>query len=73
MPASLIHDPAALVLLDTVETANLLHCSAKTLSLDRVRRRWKVPYLKIGRKVVYDRAAVLRWLAVRNPAAVTEG
>jgi hypothetical protein len=74
MPATLTPEPAALpVLLDTRETAALLRCSPKTLALDRVRRRWQVPYLSLGRAIRYDRAAVLRWLADRNPSAVLGG
>ena len=69
MPATLTPEPAALpVLLDTDETAALLRCSPKTLALDRVRRRWRVPFVKVGRCVRYDRARVLAWLADRNPA-----
>lgn len=61
------------VLLDTDEVAALLHCSPRTLVLDRCRRRWKVPFLRIGRSIRYDQAAVLRWLADRNPTALTTG
>jgi len=68
MPSTLTTEPTALVLLDTRETAALLRCSPKTLALDRVRRRWRVPFLKVGRCCRYDRAAVLAWLASRNPA-----
>ncbi|MCK6490394.1 MAG: helix-turn-helix domain-containing protein [Planctomycetes bacterium] len=75
MPATSTPEPTAPpVLLDTCETAALLRCSPKTLALDRVRRRWRVPFLKLGgRRVVYDRAAVLRWLADRNPSELVEG
>lgn len=61
------------VLLDTCETAALLRCSPKTLALDRVRRRWRVPFVKVGRCIRYDRAAVLRWLADRNPSELVAG
>jgi hypothetical protein len=61
------------VLLDTKETAALLRCSPRTLAIDRVRRRWRVPFLKVGRCVRYDRSAVLGWLASRNPAESVEG
>lgn len=56
-----------LVLLTTKEAAALLRCAPLTLEIDRCRRRWGVPFLKVGRSVRYDRAAVLRWLAERNP------
>ena len=74
MPTTSTPDQAAvLVLLDTRETAALLHCSPKTLEVDRCRRRWRVPYLYVGSAIRYDRAAVLRWLADRNPSALLEG
>jgi len=74
MSATLTHEPAAvLVLLTTEQAAALLTCSPKTLALDRVRRRWKVPFLHVGRCVRYDRSAVLDWLADRNPSALLEG
>jgi len=73
MPATITTETAVVpVLLDTIETAALLRCSPKTLALDRVRRRWKVPFLRVGRCVRYDRSAVLGWLADRNPSAVLE-
>jgi Helix-turn-helix domain len=55
------------VLLTTTETAAILSCSPKTLEADRVRRRWRVPFLRVGRSIKYDRAAVLKWLSDRNP------
>lgn len=74
MSATITTEPAAVpVLLDTIETAALLRCSPKTLALDRVRRRWTVPFLRVGRCVRYDRSAVLAWLASRNASAVMEG
>jgi len=74
MPATITPEPTGVpVLLNTPETATLLHCSPKTLALDRVRRRWRVPFVRVGRCVRYDRAAVLRWLADRNPADMAEG
>jgi excisionase family DNA binding protein len=60
------------VLITTEECATLLRCSHKTLALDRVRRRWRVPFVKVGRCVRYDRAAVLAWLAHRNPTMAVE-
>jgi hypothetical protein len=61
-------DPTPLpVLLNTQEAAALLRCAPATLHLDRVRHRWKVPFLVISRRCIrYDRAAVLQWLADRN-------
>ena len=69
MPVILTPEPAAPpVLLTTHEAAALLRCAPATLEIDRVRRRWKVPFLRVGRSIRYDRAAVLRWLADRNPS-----
>ncbi len=59
-------DPAVPVFIDTKECAVLLHCSPKSLEMDRCRRRWQVPFLRRGRSVIYDRAAVLKWLADHN-------
>jgi excisionase family DNA binding protein len=61
------------VLLTTREAADLLRCAHTTLALDRVRRRWKVPFLRVGRLIRYDRAAVLRWMADRNPSEPAGG
>ncbi len=61
------------VLLTTEGAAALLTCSPKTLEVDRVRRRWRVPFLRVGRSIRYDQAAVLRWLASRNPSEMVEG
>lgn len=57
-------------LMTTEECAEMLRCSPRTLEVDRCRRRWRVPYLHCGRKVVYDRSAVLQWLAAQNTAKV---
>ena len=59
-------------LLTTNEAAAFLGCSPKTLEADRCRRRWNIPYLKVGKAVRYDRDAVLRWLRDRNPDAIIE-
>jgi hypothetical protein len=78
MPSPATIDPAALaagdpstpVLLTTRQAAELLSCAPATLELDRVRRRWRVPFVRIGGRMVrYDRGAVLRWLADRNAGA----
>lgn len=72
-------DPASIpeyltpVYLTTAETAALLRCSPATLEVDRCRRRWCVPFLRLGRAIRYDRAAVLRWLTDRNPSEPMEG
>ena len=72
-PSAIPAEPIVPVLLDTAETAALLRCSPNTLSTDRTRRRWQVPFLRVGRAIRYDRAAVLRWLAERNPAEMIRG
>jgi hypothetical protein len=64
-------EPIPPVLLTTKETANLLRCAPSSLDVDRCRHRWGVPFLKVGRIVRYDRAAVLKWLADRNVSRVS--
>ena len=56
------------VLLTTSEAAALLRCAPSSLEVDRCRRRWRVPFLRVGRAIRYDQTAVLRWLADRNPS-----
>ena len=75
MAASPFIEPAAapVHLLTTDETAALLRCSPKTLEVDRCRRRWRVPFIRVGRNIRYDRTAVLKWLADRNPSEPMEG
>jgi hypothetical protein len=63
-------EPALPVLLTTTETAALLTCSPKTLEADRCRRRWRVPFLRVGRAIRYDQQSVIKWLADRNPSEV---
>lgn len=58
------------VLMKQAECATLLNCAPRTLEQDRIRRRWGVPFVKLGASVRYDRAAVLKWLADRNPQTV---
>jgi excisionase family DNA binding protein len=69
MPSITNPEQGAPVFLTTAETAALLRCSPQTLEVDRCRRRWRVPFIRIGRSIRYDRAAVLQWLANRNPQA----
>ena len=59
-------------LLTTKQTAELLGVSPGSLAVDRCRARWRIPYLKVGKAVRYDRDAVLRWLRDRNPDAIIE-
>lgn len=49
--------------METPEAAALLGLAASTLATDRVRRRLRVPYYKIGRRVVYSRIELERYLA----------
>lgn len=49
-------------LLSTREAAALLGVSEALLRLDRRTRHIGLPYLRIGRRVLYDRAALEAWL-----------
>jgi len=62
-----------MVFLTTEGAAALLTCSPKTLEVDRVRARWRVPFLRVGRSIRYERGAVFKWLADRNPSELKEG
>ncbi len=48
------------------QAAEYLGLSPKTLCVEVCRRRLRVPYIKAGRKVVYERVALERWLAERR-------
>jgi len=61
------------VLLTTNEAASILRCAPKTLEQDRCRRRWNVPFVRVGRSIKYDQSAVLKWLADQNPSVGQEG
>jgi excisionase family DNA binding protein len=52
-------------LLDDQAAAELLDVSPGTLSVWRSTGRYKLPFLKIGRKVRYRRADLLAWLEGR--------
>jgi hypothetical protein len=49
-------------LLTTREVAAILKCSVRTLAMDRSRNYWKIPYIKIGRRVLYDSEKVAAWI-----------
>jgi hypothetical protein len=48
------------------QAAEYLGLASKTLSVEVCRRRLRIPYVKVGRKVVYERASLDRWLAERR-------
>lgn len=52
-------------LLDEKAAAQLLDVSPGTLSVWRSTGRYKLPFLKVGRKVRYRRADLLAWLDSR--------
>lgn len=58
--------------LSTEQAAAFLGCSPKTLEADRCRRRWGVPFLRLGRRIVYDAQALKAWLEAQQ-AAPTAG
>lgn len=49
-------------LMTSDETARMLRTTRQALAAQRCMRRDHPPYLKMGRKVLYSRAAVLEWL-----------
>jgi hypothetical protein len=62
--------PALRDLMTTGEVADWLRVAEKSVILDRCRRRWKIPFRKIGRRVVYVRAEVAAWFAEHNNMAM---
>lgn len=56
-------------MLDTAATAKFLGVAESSLEVDRCRRRWRIPYHKIGRRVVYARADLVAFLATRRVGA----
>ena len=57
--------------MNRVQAAEYLGVSASFLSLDAVTRRHAVPYVKVGRRVVYSQRMLDAWIAARvvNPPA----
>ena len=49
-------------MLTTHEAAAFLKCSPRTLASDRSRKFWKVPYIKLGKRVLYDEAELAKWM-----------
>lgn len=58
-------------LLTPTDLSRWLHKRVATLAVERCLRRDHPPYIKIGRRILYRRSAVEKWLAdhVVNPAA----
>jgi len=49
------HQPSSTQLLDTKSAADVLHVKPETLTVWRCTKRYDLPFVKIGRKVFYDR------------------
>lgn len=52
-------------LLTPPEAAAALRTTVKTLAVWRCTKRHGVPFIKVGRKIWYERAALMRYLAAR--------
>ncbi|MDA8259217.1 MAG: helix-turn-helix domain-containing protein [Betaproteobacteria bacterium] len=52
--------------LDNDRAAEYLGVAPGTLEVWRCTRRYPIPYMKVGRKVYYDRADLDAWLASRR-------
>jgi excisionase family DNA binding protein len=55
-------------LLDETEAAQYLTLSPGTLSVWRSTGRYKIPFVKVGRRVRYRRSDLLAWLESRTRA-----
>jgi excisionase family DNA binding protein len=53
-------------LLTDAEAAKILHVSAGTLSVWRSTGRYRLPFVKIGRKVFYKRSDIDAWIEKRT-------
>ena len=53
-------------LCDDKETADILGVSTGTLSVWRSTGRYRLPFIKVGRKVRYRRSDLLAWLESRT-------
>jgi hypothetical protein len=58
--------------LKTDAAADYLGLSASLLEKDRVSGRLAIPYLKLGKAVVYDTAALDQWMAEHAHCAVSK-
>ena len=60
-------------LLNVDEAANFLGVSRNTLAMWRTTKRYDIPYIKVGRRVLYSVAELTNWLASRTvrPAGET--
>ena len=61
--SSLPTDPDAL--LTTEQAAAILGCAPKTLEMERTRRRWDIPFVRLSRAIRYRRCDLLTWIASR--------
>lgn len=50
-------------LLTEVQAAEILDVSPGTLAVWRCTKRYKIPYIKIGRNVRYSQIALQEWIA----------
>jgi predicted DNA-binding transcriptional regulator AlpA len=57
LPHKLLSDP---------EAAELLCVNPQTLAVWRCKKRYNLPYIKVGRKVRYREADILDWLNSRT-------
>jgi hypothetical protein len=60
--------PAPAVL-DTAQAAAYLGTTEGSLEADRVRRRWRVPFIRYGRAIKYLRSDLDAWLLAHRVEA----
>lgn len=56
--------------ISNAEAAAMVGVTPGTLAVWRCTKKVRVPHFRIGRKVVYSRAALAKWLATRMVDAV---
>lgn len=58
--------PSSRELLDENQAATLLNLKRGTLAVWRSTGRYKLPFIKVGRRVLYRRADIEEWLSSRT-------
>jgi hypothetical protein len=50
------------ILLTQAQAAKIINCAPRTLEQDRIRRRWKIPYVKIGAMIRYRQSDLEKYI-----------
>lgn len=56
-------DPFTVDLIDEKTASEILNVAPGTLAVWRCTKRYRIPFIKVGRSVRYDRKALYAWIA----------